>query len=55
MAERIQTEEYGTAGERRVVRAGYQGSEGAFGARAAARCGRPGALPTFEALLGAGR
>lgn len=31
--------------------AGYQGQEGSFGARAAARWGRPVAYPTFEKLL----
>lgn len=35
----------------RDVRAGYQGQPGSFGARAASRCGRPTALPTFEKLL----
>jgi 3-deoxy-7-phosphoheptulonate synthase len=40
-----------TACERRLVRAGFQGREGSFGARAAARSGRPVALPTFDALL----
>ena len=39
--------------DRRILRAGYQGREGSFGARAAARCGRPVSLPTFEALLAA--
>lgn len=50
---RDETGESGTACGRRIVRAGYQGREGSFGARAAARCGRPVALPTFEALLAA--
>lgn len=49
----IEANESDTRCERRVVRAGYQGREGSFGARAAARCGRPVALPTFEALLAA--
>lgn len=53
MTERNETDGRDGAGERRIVRAGYQGREGSFGARAAARCGRPVALPTFEALLDA--
>ncbi len=36
---------------RRVIRAGYQGRHGSFGARAAARCGRPIPMETFDALL----
>ncbi len=39
--------------DRRIVRAGFQGREGSFGARAAARCGRPVPLETFDALLAA--
>lgn len=35
--------------------AGYQGQPGSFGARAAARCGRPVPYPTFEKLLRAVR
>ncbi|MFI5121017.1 MAG: prephenate dehydratase domain-containing protein, partial [Thermoanaerobaculia bacterium] len=31
--------------------AGYQGQPGSFGARAAARCGKPVAFPTFERTL----
>jgi 3-deoxy-7-phosphoheptulonate synthase len=31
--------------------AGYQGQPGSFSARAAARCGRPVAFPTFERML----
>jgi 3-deoxy-7-phosphoheptulonate synthase len=31
--------------------AGYQGQPGSFGARAAARCGKPVAFPTFERML----
>jgi 3-deoxy-7-phosphoheptulonate synthase len=53
MTERNQPDGRDGACERRIVRAGYQGREGSFGARAAARCGRPVALPTFEALLDA--
>ena len=53
MAEQDDTGSCATAAGRRFVRAGYQGSEGSFGARAAARCGRPVALPTFAALLAA--
>ena len=53
MTTRIETNEADEHGERRILRAGYQGREGSFGARAAARCGRPVALPTFEALLAA--
>ena len=49
----IQANESDLGCERHVVRAGYQGREGSFGARAAARCGRPVALPTFVALLAA--
>lgn len=44
-------EEPGTPCDRRVLRAGYQGREGSFGARAAAVVGRPVARPTFESLL----
>jgi 3-deoxy-7-phosphoheptulonate synthase len=53
MTDRNETTEPGERCERRVLRAGYQGREGSFGARAAARCGRPVALPTFETLLAA--
>jgi len=35
----------------RDLRAGYQGQPGSFGARAAARCGRPVAFGTFEKTL----
>ena len=45
----IEEEEPGTAHE--PVLAGYQGQPGSFGARAAARCGRPVAFPTFERML----
>ena len=53
MTEQVDEGSCGTAGGRRVVHAGYQGNEGSFGARAAARCGKPVALPPFEALLAA--
>lgn len=53
MAERNETDGRAGACERRILRAGYQGRESSFGARAAARRGRPVALPTFEALLDA--
>ena len=53
MANRIETNGPDDRGERRILLAGYQGREGSFGARAAARCGRPVSLPTFEALLAA--
>ena len=36
---------------RETVLAGYQGQPGSFGARAAARCGRPVAFPAFERVL----
>jgi 3-deoxy-7-phosphoheptulonate synthase len=42
-------EERGT--EHEPPGAGYQGQPGSFGARAAARCGRPVAFPTFERML----
>ena len=45
----IEEEERGTAHV--PVLAGYQGQPGSFGARAAARCGRPMAFPTFERML----
>ena len=45
----IEEEERGTTHE--PVLAGYQGQPGSFGARAAARCGRPVAFPTFERML----
>jgi 3-deoxy-7-phosphoheptulonate synthase len=45
----IEEDERGTTHE--PVLAGYQGQPGSFGARAAARCGRPVAFPTFERLL----
>jgi 3-deoxy-7-phosphoheptulonate synthase len=45
----IEEEERGTAYV--PVLAGYQGQPGSFGARAAARCGRPMAFPTFERML----
>ena len=48
-----ETSRTGDACERRIVRAGFQGREGSFGARAAARCGRPVPLETFDALLAA--
>ncbi|HMM34029.1 MAG TPA: prephenate dehydratase domain-containing protein, partial [Thermoanaerobaculia bacterium] len=53
MAERNEAEGREGACEQRNRRAGYQGRESSFGARAAARCGRPVALPSFEALLDA--
>jgi len=53
MTNRNETNEPGERCERRVLRAGYQGREGSFGARAAATSGRPVALPTFPALLSA--
>jgi 3-deoxy-7-phosphoheptulonate synthase len=37
--------------DRRLRRVGYQGQPGSFGARAAARCGRPEAFSTFEKTL----
>ncbi len=45
----IDEEERGPTHE--PVLAGYQGQPGSFGARAAARCGRPVAFPTFERML----
>ena len=45
--------EAGDACDRRVVQAGFQGRDGSFGARAAARSGRPVPLETFDALLAA--
>jgi len=36
---------------REAPRAGYQGQPGSFSARAAARCGRPVAFPTFDKTL----
>jgi 3-deoxy-7-phosphoheptulonate synthase len=45
----IEEEERGTTHEPSF--AGYQGQPGSFGARAAARCGRPVAFPTFERML----
>lgn len=53
MANETRTDGTSERCQRRVLRAGYQGREGSFGARAAARCGRPVALPTFETLLAA--
>ncbi len=53
MANRIETSAPDERCERRILLAGFQGREGSFGARAAARCGRPVSLPTFEALLAA--
>jgi 3-deoxy-7-phosphoheptulonate synthase len=51
MTNPIETNEPDGACERRVVRAGFQGREGSFGARAAARSGRPVPLESFDALL----
>jgi len=53
MTNPIEPNEREGACERRIVRAGFQGREGSFGARAAARCGRPVPLETFDALLAA--
>src|SRR5512140_2854739 len=53
MTNPIDTNELDGACDRRIVRAGFQGREGSFGARAAARCGRPVPLETFDALLAA--